>query len=79
MRVDAIKHVSQRISCTQTKDITQTAPMLEYPIPAGPFGTVAIGLLQLTRSRQRSTCVFVCVNHFSRFVVWPNYLIRHLQ
>ena len=69
MRLDIITHVSQCRSCACVKGTTSTAPILEYPTPAGPFETVAIDLLSLPRSRQGSTSVLVCVDHFSRFVV----------
>ncbi len=37
MRIDIEKHVSLCLSCAQTKDTTTTAPILEYPLPAGPY------------------------------------------
>ncbi len=55
------------MSCAETKGTTQTAPILEYPLPTGPFDNVGIDLLQLPRSIQGSTYVLVCVDHFSRF------------
>ncbi len=45
MRIDIINHVAQCLSCVQTKGCTTTAPILEYPMPDGPFDTVAIDLL----------------------------------
>ena len=69
MRLDVHNHVANCVSCAQTKGSTSTAPILEYPTPAGPFQTVAIDLLQLPRSIQGSTYVLVCVDHFSRFVI----------
>ena len=69
MRLDITTHVSQCVSCAQHKGHTNTAPILEYPTPAGPFETVAIDLMQLTPSRQGSNYVLVCVDYFSRFVV----------
>ncbi len=56
-------------SCAETNDTTQTAPILEYPQPAGPFDVVDIDLLQLPRSTQGSIYVLACVDHFSRFTV----------
>ncbi len=56
-------------SCAQTKGTTSTAPILEYPLPAGPFDVVGIDLLQLPRSTQGSVYILVCVDHFSRFGV----------
>ncbi len=44
-------------------------PILEYPLPAGPFDVVGIDLLQLPRSTQGSVDILVCVDHFSLFVV----------
>ncbi len=34
MRIDVKKHISQCLSCAQTKGTTSTAPILEYPLPA---------------------------------------------
>ncbi len=69
MCIDVEKQSSQCLSCAQTKGTTSTAPILEYPIPAGPFDVVGIDLLQLPRSTQGSVYILVCVDHFSRFVV----------
>ncbi len=69
MRIDLEKHISQCLSCAQTKGTTSTAPILEYPLPAGPFDVVSIDLLQLPLSTQGSVYILVCVDHFSRFVV----------
>ncbi len=69
MRIDVEKHISQCLSCAQTKGTTSSAPILEYPLPAGPFDLVCIDLLQLPRSTQGSVCVLFSVDHFSRFVV----------
>ncbi len=69
MRLDIERHIAQCLSCAETKGTTQTAPILEYPLPAEPFEVVGIDLLQLPRSIQGSTYVFVCVDHFSRFTV----------
>ena len=69
MRLDITTHVSQCVSCAQHKGRTSTAPILEYPTPAGPFDTVAIDLMQLPCSRQGSNYVLVCVDYFSRFVI----------
>ncbi len=59
------------LSCGETKGTTQTDPILEYPLPAGPFDVVGIDILQLLYSIQDSTYVLVCVDHFSRFTVLP--------
>ncbi len=69
MRTDLEKHISQCLSCTQTKGTTCSAPILEYPLPAGPFDMVGIDLLQLPGSTQGSVYILVCVDHFSHFKV----------
>ncbi len=69
MCLDIEQRVAQCLSCTKTKGTTQTVPILEYPLPSGPFGVVGIDLLQLPRSIQSSTYVLVCVDQFSRFTV----------
>ncbi len=69
MRIDIEKHVSCCLSCAQTKGTTTTAPILEYPLPAGPFDVVDLDLLQLPCSFQGSGYILVCVDHFIRFVV----------
>ncbi len=69
MRIDIEKHILQCYSCSQTKGTTSTAPILEYPLPAGPLDVVGIDLLQPPRSIQGSFYILVCVDHFSRFVV----------
>ncbi len=69
MRIDVENNISQCLSCAQTKGTTSTAPILEYPLPAGPFDVVGIDLLQLHRSTQGSVYILVCVNHFSSFAV----------
>ncbi len=67
MSLDTTNNVVQCFSCAQTKGITHTALMLEYPTLADPFDTVAMDLLQLPHSHQ-GFYVLVCVDHFSRFV-----------
>ncbi len=69
MRIDIEKHVSRCLSCAQTKGTTTTAPILEYPLPAGPFDVVVLDFLELPRSSQGSVYNLVCVDNFSRFVV----------
>ncbi len=63
------KYTAQCFSCAETKDTSTTAPMLEYPLPAGPFDVVGIDLLQLPCSIQGSVYVLVCFDHFSRSTV----------
>ncbi len=69
MRIDIEKHVSCFPSCAQTKGTTTTAPILEHPLPEGPFDVVGLDFLQLPRSSQGSGYILICVDHFSRFVV----------
>ncbi len=68
MLIDVENHVSQCLSCAQTKGTTSTVTILEYSLPAGPFDAVHIDLLQIPRSTQGSVYILVCVGHFSRFV-----------
>ncbi len=48
---------------------TPTAPILEYPLPDGPFDVVGIDLLQPPRSSQGPVYILLFVDRFSRFVV----------
>ncbi len=50
MRLNNEKHIAQCLSCADTKGTTTTAPIFEYPLPAGHFDVVGIDLLQLPRS-----------------------------
>ncbi len=74
MRLDIEKHIAQCLSCADTKGTTQTAPILEHPLPARPFDVVGIDILQLPRSIQGSIYVLVYVDHFSRFTVLAPYV-----
>ncbi len=69
LRLDIEKHIAQCLSRAETKGTTKTAPILEYPLPAGPFVVIGIDLLQLPRSHHGSSYVLVCVDHFSKFTV----------
>ncbi len=69
MRLDIERHIARCLSCAETKGTTQTAPILEYPLPAEPFDVVGIDLLQLPSSIQGSTYVLVCDDNFCRFTV----------
>ncbi len=67
--LDIERHIAQCLYCAETKGTTQTAPIFEYPLSAGPFDVVGIDLLQLPCSIQGSTYVLVCVDHFCCFTV----------
>ncbi len=69
MRIAVEKHISQCLSCAQTKGTTSTTPILEYHLPAGSLDVVGIDLVQLPRSTQGSIYIHACVEHFSCFVV----------
>ncbi len=63
------KNIAQCLSCAETKETTKTAPILEYPLPAGPFDVIGVDLLQLPCSHLGSPYVLVCVDPLSRFPV----------
>ncbi len=42
MHLDIERHIAKCLSCAETKGTTQTAPILKYPLPAGPFKVVGI-------------------------------------
>ncbi len=65
MRIDIEKHVSCCLSYAQTKGTTTTAPILEYPLPAGPFDVVGLDLLQLPRGSQGSGYIHVSTTSVS--------------
>ncbi len=67
MRLDIEKHIAQCLSCVETKGAKQTAPILEYSLPAGSSDVIGIDLLQLPRSIQGSIYVLVCFDYSSRF------------
>ncbi len=69
MRLDIEKHIPQCLSCAKTKGTTIAAPILEYPLPAGPFDVLVVDLVQLPCSIECSIYVLVCVDHFNRFTV----------
>lgn len=52
--------------CT-AKGTISTAPVVQYPTPAGLFETVAIDFFQLHKSHEGSTYVFQCIDDFSRY------------
>ncbi len=56
MRIHVEKHISQCLSCAQTKSNTSIAAILEYPFPAGPFDVVGL----VIRSSMVSTkCIYL--------------------
>ncbi len=70
MRIDIDAYVTRCIKCAQHKGtVPKPAPILEYRPPERPWDVVAIDLLQLTASHQRSKYLLVCVDHLARYVV----------
>ncbi len=63
LRLDIEKHIAHYLSCAETRGTTKTAPILEYPLPAGPFDVIGIDLLQLPPSHQGFSYVLVCIDH----------------
>ncbi len=71
MKIDITAHVSKCVQCAQHKGtVSKPAPILQYPPPAGPWDVVAIDLLQLLDSNQGSWYLLLCVDNFSRFVIF---------
>ncbi len=68
--IDNEKYVSRSLSCVQAKDTITKSPILQYPLPAGPFDVVGLLLLQLPSSSQGCGYILVCVDHFIQFVVF---------
>ena len=70
LRHDVRSYVSSCHSCIQHKSApSHPVPMGEYPIPARPWDTVSVDLLKLPRTHSGLQYLFVCTDHFSRFVV----------
>ncbi len=69
-RVDVEEYVGRCATCAKHKGIPAgPAPLLEHPLPTQPWDVVRIDLLQLLKSHQGSQFLYICVDHFSRFVV----------
>ncbi len=45
LSLDIEKHIAQCLSCAETKGARKTAPVLKYPLFAGPFNVIGIDLL----------------------------------
>ncbi len=72
MRVDIDAYVDKCVKCVQHKGtVLRLAPILEYSPPDRPWDVVSIDLLQLPASHQGSKYLLVCVDHLSRYIVWP--------
>ncbi len=69
MRLDIERHIAKCLPCAETRGTTETAAILQYPLPARQFDVEGIDLLQLPRTIQGSIYVLFCVDHFSRFTV----------
>ena len=70
LRHDVKTYIASCHSCAQHKSHPSSpVPMGEYPIPLRPWDTVAIDLLKLPRTMSGSQYLFVCADHFSRYVI----------
>lgn len=66
---DIEKHVFQCLSHAQSKGITKADPILEYPLPSGPFDEVSLDLLQFPSIHLSFPYLSVWVDQFSCLVI----------
>ncbi len=77
LRLEIEKHIAQCLLCAETKGTTKTAPILEYPLLAGPFDVIGIDLLQLPCSHQGSSYVLVITSvDLLSWLLYPISLLR---
>ncbi len=70
LRRDITQHIAKCISCARHKSHSASpVPMLEYPISERPWDSAGIDLLKLPRATSGYQYLFVCVDHFSRYVI----------
>lgn len=70
MSKDIYDYVDNGQKCAETKGSTRApAPMLNYPVPDGPWKRVHIGTLDLPMSENIFRYLFVAIDYFSRFCI----------
>ncbi len=70
MRKDIYNYVDNCQKCAETKGSTHSpAPMLNYPVPDGPWKRVHIDTLELSVSENGFRYLFVAIDYFSRFCI----------
>ncbi len=74
MRLDIEKHIAQCLPSAETKGTTAIAPILEYPLPAGPFNVVGIDLLQLPSVFKALSMSMFALTTLVVSQSWPIYL-----
>ena len=67
---DITQHVAKCLSCARHKSHPSfPVPMLQYPVPERPWDTIALDLLKLPLTTTGYQYLFVCVDHFSRYII----------
>ena len=67
---DVTQHIAKCLSCARHKSHpSYPVPMREYPVPERPWDTIAVDLLKLPLTTTGYQYLFVCVDHFSRFII----------
>ncbi len=74
------KHIAQCLSCAETKSMTQTAPIFEYPLPAGPFEVCVhhfscFTVLAPLPNKSATTVAHTIVSHFICPYTTPIFLL----